>query len=204
MLFLCLSSSRIFASISSPIYEDNSLTLLTSIREAGKKPLTPISTISPPLTDSITVPLIDFLLSEISCISPHAFSYTALFTERINLPSSSSLSKTKACIFSPSFTNSFGFTPFLTDNSLEGITPSDLYPTSTITSFLSTRTIVPSITSPLLKDTNVCSSSAGKSSGFISSGSSTTLEGEVVSSLLFVIFIVFSNHSVASIRITYL
>ena len=137
-------------------------------------------------------------------MSPQAFSYTALLTDSINLPSSSSLSKTNAWIFSPSFTNSFGFAPFLTDNSLEGITPSDLYPTSTITSFLSTRTMVPSITSPLLKDTNVCSSNSGKSSGFISSGSSTTLEGEAVSSLLFVIFKIFSNHSVASIRITYL
>ena len=66
MLFLCLSSSKIFASISSPMYEESSFTLLTSINEAGKKPLTPISTIRPPLTDSMTVPFIDFLLSDIS------------------------------------------------------------------------------------------------------------------------------------------
>jgi len=43
---------------------------------------------------------------------------------------------------------------------------------------------VPSITSPLLKDTRVFSRSAGKSSGFILSGSSTTLEAELASTEL--------------------
>jgi hypothetical protein len=64
ILFLCLSSSRILASISSPIYDESSLTLLTSIKDAGKKPLTPISTIKPPLTDSITVPFMEELSSD--------------------------------------------------------------------------------------------------------------------------------------------
>ena len=56
---LCLSNSNIFASTSSPTYELSSLTLLTSINDAGRNPLTPISTIRPPLTDSITVPFTD-------------------------------------------------------------------------------------------------------------------------------------------------
>ena len=114
-----------------------------------------MSTIKPPFTDSITRPFTDLLLSAMSCMSPHAFSNNALFTDNNNLPSSSSLSKTSALTFSPTLRISFGLTDFFTVNSLEGITPSDLYPTSKNTSLLSILTTVPSITSPAVSYTHL-------------------------------------------------
>ena len=70
--------------------------------------------------------------------------------ERISRPSASSFVSTSASISSPKLTSSAGFTERRIESSATGITPSDLYPMSTSTSSLSTRTTVPWTTSPSL------------------------------------------------------
>ena len=67
-----------------------------------------MSTISPPLTTSITVPETIPSASLISSILCHALSYWARFLERTRRPSASSRCRTSASICSPSATTSPG------------------------------------------------------------------------------------------------
>ncbi|CAB4829727.1 unannotated protein [freshwater metagenome] len=129
-----LSSSIIRASTCLPMYGVRSRTRRISTSDAGKKPRRPISTMRPPFTTSITVPITTSSRSFLPSISPHARSYCARFLERIKRPSLSSFCKTRASIVSPTFTISFGSASWRIDNSRDGITPSVLYPISTSTS----------------------------------------------------------------------
>ena len=108
------------------------------------KPRRPMSTIRPPLTTSITMPLTAVLDSRCSSIRPQARSYWARFLDRISRPSLSSRVMTKASIASPRATTSPGSTSWRMLSSRAGITPSDLKPMSSRTSSLSMRTTVPS------------------------------------------------------------
>jgi len=147
-----------------PMYGERSRTRRISTNDAGRNPRRPISTIKPPLTTSITVPVTTSSRSFLPSISPQAFSYWARFFERIKRPSLSSFWRTSASILSPTLTNSFGSTSLRIDNSRDGITPSVLYPTSTRTSSRSTWTIIPDTRSPSLKFRIVPSIAARKSS----------------------------------------
>ena len=70
-----LSSSMILASISWPTYGCRSRTRRISTSDAGKKPRSPMSRISPPLTTSMTEPLTTPSASLICSMVPHARSY---------------------------------------------------------------------------------------------------------------------------------
>ena len=76
-------------------------------------------------------------------IVPHARSYWARFLDRISRPSLSSFWRTRASMWSPRLTISWGSTSWRMDSSRAGITPSDLKPMSSRTSSLSTLTTVP-------------------------------------------------------------
>src|SRR4029077_2208907 len=106
--------------------------------------------IRPPLATSITRPLTGSPDSAACSMFFQASSNHARFFERIRRPSASSFVSTSASISSPSETSSAGFTERRIDSSETGITPSDLYPMSTSTSSLSTRTTVPCTTCPSL------------------------------------------------------
>ena len=121
-----LSSSIMRASISFPIYGERSLTRRISTSDAGRKPLRPISTIKPPLTTSMTVPVTTSSRSFLPSISLQAFSYCARFLESIKRPSLSSFCRTRASTRSPTFTNSLGSRSWRIESSLAGITPSVL------------------------------------------------------------------------------
>ncbi|OUD85373.1 hypothetical protein BC477_13255 [Clavibacter michiganensis subsp. michiganensis] len=121
-----LSSSRIFASISWPRYGVRSRTRRSSMSEAGRKPRRPMSTMRPPLTTSMTVPVTTPSDSLIFSTSPHARSYCARFLDRIRRPSLSSFWRTRASTVSPTLTTSVGSTSCLIDSSREGMTPSVL------------------------------------------------------------------------------
>ena len=126
-----------------------------STSEAGRKPRTPRSRIRPPLTTSITLPVTGWPLSAACSIAFHASSKRARFFDRISRPSASSLVSTSASISSPSATSSAGLIERRIESSATGMTPSDLYPMSTRTSSLSTRTTFPWTTSPSLIVGNV-------------------------------------------------
>ena len=85
-----------------------------------------MSRIKPPLTTSITGPLIVWPDAIVSSIRPQARSYCARFFDRIRRPSLSSFCRTRASIRSPTLTTSFGSTSWRIDSSFDGITPSDL------------------------------------------------------------------------------
>ncbi len=125
-LFRFRSSSMILHSSSVPTNGCRSRTRRRSTSEAGRNPRSPMSRISPPLTTSITGPVIVWPEFMTSSIRPQARSYCARFLDRIRRPSLSSFWRTRASIWSPTFTTSFGSTSCRIDSSLEGITPSDL------------------------------------------------------------------------------
>ena len=97
-----------------------------STSDAGRKPRTPRSRISPPLTTSITVPSTGSPDSAAASIFRQAFSNRARFLESISRPSWSSLVSTSASTRSPSETSSPGSTERRIESSVEGMTPSDL------------------------------------------------------------------------------
>ena len=136
-----------------PRNSSRSCTRRMSTSDAGRKPRTPRSMMSPPLTTSITRPSTASPLSAASSMRRHAFSKRARFLERIRRPSLSSLVRTSASTSSPSATSSEGSMLRRIDSSESGMTPSDLYPTSTRISSRSTRTTVPVSTSPSSKET---------------------------------------------------
>ena len=166
------------ASTCLPMYGVRSRTRRISTKDAGRKPRSPISTMRPPLTTSITVPMTTSSRSFLPSISPHARSYCARFLERIKRPSLSSFCKTKASTFSPTLTISFGSTSWRIESSREGITPSVLYPISRRTSSRSTCTTMPSTRSPSLKFLMVPSIAARKSSA--DPTSFTAITGEML------------------------
>ena len=127
-----------------------SCTRRMSTSDAGRKPRTPRSRIRPPLTTSMTFPTTASPDSAAVSIFFQASSKRARFLERMSRPSASSLVRTSASISSPSATSSAGLTERRMVSSATGMTPSDLYPMSTSTSSLSTRTTVPWTTSPSL------------------------------------------------------
>ena len=120
------SSSMIFASSSCPTYGCRSRTRRSSTSDAGRNPRSPTSRISPPLTTSMTGPLIVSPLRMTPSIRLHARSYCARFLDRIRRPSLSSVCRTSASMWSPSLTTSDGSTSCRMDSSFEGMTPSDL------------------------------------------------------------------------------
>jgi hypothetical protein len=150
-------SSITFDSIVWPRYSSRFGTRRMSTSEAGRKPRTPRSTIRPPLTTSMTEPWTGSPLSAAASMRRQARSKRARFLERIRRPSWSSLVRTRASTSSPISTSSFGLTDLRIESSLEGMTPSLLYPMSTRTSSLSMRTTAPVTTSPSSKRTIVAS-----------------------------------------------
>ena len=97
-----------------------------STSDAGRKPRTPRSRISPPLTTSMTVPSTGSPLSAAPSMRFQAISKRARFFERIRRPSASSFVITSASISSPRLTSSAGFTERRMESSETGMTPSDL------------------------------------------------------------------------------
>ena len=134
-----------------PRNSSRSCTRRMSTSDAGRKPRTPRSMISPPLTTSITRPSTASPLSAASSMRRHAFSKRARFLDRIRRPSSSSLVRTSASTSSPSATSSEGSMLRRIESSESGMTPSDLYPMSTRISSRSTRTTVPVSDVPLVE-----------------------------------------------------
>ncbi len=120
------SSSMILASSSVPTNGCRSRTRRRSTSDAGRNPRRPMSRIRPPLTTSMTGPLIVPPDCMTSSIRPQARSYCARFFDRIRRPSLSSFWRTRASIRSPTFTTSLGSTSWRIDSSLVGMTPSDL------------------------------------------------------------------------------
>ena len=72
----------------------------------------------------MTGPLIVWPEFMTSSMRPHARSYCARFFDRIRRPSLSSFCSTRASMWSPTFTTSFGSTSWRIESSLLGITPS--------------------------------------------------------------------------------
>ncbi len=159
------SSSMIFASRSCPTNGCRSRTRRRSTSDAGRKPRSPMSRIRPPLTTSITGPVMVSPERMTSSMRPQARSYCARFLDRIRRPSLSSFCRTSASTLSPTFTTSFGSTSWRIESSLLGITPSDLYPMSSRTSSRSIFTTVPSTMSPSLKSLRDSSMAMTSSSG---------------------------------------
>src|SRR5579875_1389851 len=114
-----------------------------------------MSRMRPPLTTSMTGPRTTPSASLMASMLPHARSYWARFLDRMRRPSLSSFWSTRASIWSPTLTTSWGSTSWRMDSSRTGITPSDLKPMSRRTSSLSTLTTVPWTMSPSSNSTMV-------------------------------------------------
>ena len=121
-------SLRIFITIFWPTKWPRSRTGRRSTCEPGRKPRTPMSTARPPLILSVTKPSISRSSSKILVISSQILALSAFSLERIRCPSAFSASSRKTSISSPTA----GM--LSRRNSLSGIAPSDLKPTSTMTS----------------------------------------------------------------------
>ncbi len=137
------------------MYGCRSRTRRNSTSEAGRKPRSPMSRMSPPLTTSMTGPVTTPSRSLTPSMVPQARSYWARFLDRISRPSLSSFWRTRASMCSPSVTTSLGSTSWRIDSSRAGMTPSDLKPMSRRTSSLSTLTTVPVTMSPSSNSTIV-------------------------------------------------
>ena len=155
-----LSSSMILHSSVRPTNGCRSRTRRRSTSDAGRKPRSPMSRMSPPLTTSMTGPETISSFSFSASIVPQARSYWARFLERISRPSLSSLVRTRASSSSSSDTTSCGSTSLRIESSREGMTPSDLYPMSRSTSSLSILTTVPLTMSPSSNSTIVASTAS--------------------------------------------
>ena len=103
------------------------MTGLTSTREPGKKALiTPISTVIPPLTEPVTIPLttsLEFIAASSSC---HILMRLAFSRERSVWPRPSSMDSRATSTTSPSVISN---SPLTSLNSFNEIKPSDLRPT---------------------------------------------------------------------------
>jgi hypothetical protein len=142
-----LSSSMIFASSVLPTYGCRSRTRRISTSDAGRKPRSPMSRMSPPLTTSITVPSTTSSASFLASIVPPL---VLGVSHRISRPSSSLLLRPGPDLVAD-LDDIVRVDVVLIDSSREGMTPSVLYPMSRRTSSRSTLTMVPSTMSPSLK-----------------------------------------------------
>ena len=143
-----LSSSMILASTLLPTKGCRSRTRRRSTSEAGRKPRRPMSTMSPPLTTSMTVPETTPPAALTSSTLPQARSYWARFLDRMRRPSLSSFCRTRASTSSWIATTSPGSASLRIESSRDGMTPSDLKPMSMSTSSLSIRTTRPTTIVP--------------------------------------------------------
>ncbi len=115
------------ASISCPKRKSKSLTGRTSTSDPGKKALmTPISTVIPPFTEPVTIPLttsLEFIAASSSC---HILMRLAFSRDRRVWPRPSSIESRATSTTSPSVISS---SPLASLNSFNEIKPSDFKPT---------------------------------------------------------------------------
>ena len=106
-----------------PMYRSRFRTGRRSTWEPGRNALTPMSTVSPPLTRLEMMPSTSSPRSVASSISSQIFSFSALSLESWTRPCSSSSSSTYTETLWPSLASTLPSTPM---NSSRGICPSDL------------------------------------------------------------------------------